>query len=111
MLGSAAAKRRRRPGPAGPRAARRCSCGRRRPHLILTLIAVCEPPDPPAMAALPALTEAAATAVPASERSDSVPVASAAALLDLLAQRVPPQPRLGGDLVPLAPDLVLGGPF
>ena len=35
----------------------------------------------------------------------------AAAFLDLLSQRVPPRPRLGGDLVPLAADLVLGGPL
>ena len=31
--------------------------------------------------------------------------------LDLRPQRVPPRSRLGGDLIPLAPDLVIGGPF
>ena len=35
----------------------------------------------------------------------------APAFLDLRTQRLPPRARLGGDLVPLAPDLVLGGPF
>jgi hypothetical protein len=31
--------------------------------------------------------------------------------VDLRPQRVPPRSRLGGDFVPLAPDLVIGGPF
>ena len=38
-------------------------------------------------------------------------VALAPPFLDLRPQRVPPRPRLGGDLIPLALDLVLGGPF
>src|SRR4051794_8721551 len=41
----------------------------------------------------------------------SVPATSAATLLDLLSQRIPPRPCLVGDLVPLAPDLIRGGPL
>ena len=42
----------------------------------------------------------------------SVPfVALAPAFRDLLVERLPARPRLGGDLAPLALDLVVGGPF
>ena len=40
---------------------------------------------------------------------NSVRIAAAPALAELLPQCVPARPGLGGDLVPLAADLVVGG--